>query len=166
MPSSSRKRLTRRQNSDEIEDSRPSQSNGHAREDVSDDDSRPPRRATNGVKKEKLESLKKEKRPVEQSDEENAHESGDDDEDDRIDVDNFPDQPIRKEDLRKMEGFVSDWENMRRKLDENNTIYSSVAVALAELSDFADNGEVSRQALGCRRILYSMTLQSPGVECA
>ncbi|KAF5315078.1 hypothetical protein D9619_007295 [Psilocybe cf. subviscida] len=145
MPSSSRKRLTRRQNSDEIEDSRPSQSNGHTREDVSDDDSHPARRATNGVKKEKLEKLKKEKRPVELPEEEEALASDgdddDDDDDDRIDVDNFPDQPIRKDDLRKLEGFVSDWQLMKANVDKNDTIYSSVAVALAELSDFVDNKE-------------------------
>ncbi|CAA7261357.1 unnamed protein product [Cyclocybe aegerita] len=127
--SSRRKPTLRRQNSEEIEDARPTQA------PASDEDQ--PRR--NGrVKKEKQ---GKGKQRAETDDEETARpaaaaaDDDDEDDDDRIDVANFPNQPFGKLEAVKLKGISEDWDNMRNLIGQHWEIYRDVASAMAETGE-------------------------------
>ena len=131
VPTASRHRLARRQNSEEIEDARRTQARRPA-DDVSDDDQPAVR-----VKKEK----KGKKRAVANDEDDDAPDGAapadddDEDEDDRIDVDNFPDQPLSRADLHKLKGISQDWESMANQIGQQHGIYRDVATAMAEAGE-------------------------------
>lgn len=137
---SRKKPLTRRHNSEDIEDVRNTQVNGND-DDVSDDD-RP--RASRKVKKEKKANGKQRAEPEEQDEDAAAGEEYDDDEDDRIDVSNLPDQPLRRSDMHKLNGMAEDWRNMRAQIGQRADIYRDVAAAMAEAGEASiETSEVS-----------------------
>lgn len=131
VPTTSRHRLARRQNSEEIEDARRTQAKRPA-DDVSDDGEPAAR-----VKKEK----KGKKKAAANDDDEDVQdgavpvEDEDEDEDDRIDVDNFPDQPLNRADLHKLKGIAQDWESMANQIGQQHSIYRDVAIAMAEAGE-------------------------------
>lgn len=130
--SSRRKHAARRQNSEDIEDTRSTQINGHD-DDVSDEDR--PRK----VKSEK--KAKGKQRAVapvhedEDGDAGAAEDIDDEDDEDRIDVTNFPNQPLRKQDITKLQGISGDWTDMRTKIGQKSDIYKDVAAALVEAGE-------------------------------
>lgn len=134
---SARKR-TRRQNSEEIEDARATQEVKGQFDDVSDDEK--PRPASVRVKNEKKDKGKGKQRAVE-AEEEDAKGDGDDDVDNdsdsdvRIDVDDFVDQPLRKDHLTRLKGIAQDWESMRKQISQRCDIYKDVATAMAEAGE-------------------------------
>ena len=77
-------------------------------------------------------------------------ENGDDDEaalraaNDRIDVQNFKDQPLSKEDAKKIQGLVVDWETIVKKIEDNPfTLVREVAASMAESTMGDDRDTVS-----------------------
>ena len=138
-PTYSRRKGARRENSEEIEEARPTQTNGH-NDDVSDEDQ--PRRSR--VKKEK----KGKQRAVELEQDEGEGDEEEEDEEDRIDVANFPDQPLRNVDAAKLKGIADDWDNMRRQINQRCDIYKDVAAAMAEAEEKdVKDSKVSRRVL-------------------
>jgi len=130
MPGKTSTRRKPKQNSEEIEDARLTQANGH-QDDVSDDDQ--PRRVR--VKQEKRNKGKQRAVEPEMDDAEGdggADTDDDSDEDDRIDVANFADQPLRREHLARLKGISQDWESMRKQISQRCDIYKDVATAMAE----------------------------------
>jgi len=52
---------------------------------------------------------------------------------DRIDVQNFKDQPLSKEDAKKIQGLVVDWETIVKKIEDNPfTLVREVAASMAK----------------------------------
>ena len=143
---SSRRILTaRRQDSFDIENTRPTQVNGNE-DDVSEDDQ--PRRKI-PVKLEKRTNGKangKQKADPDDDDEDVGSDYGaddDDDEEDRIDVDNFPDHPLQHSDLLKLKGISKDWESMQRQTWDKWDSIKDVAATIAEARDGDPNQEVA-----------------------
>ena len=140
---SARAKISRRQNSEEIEDARATQANGHL-DDVSEDEK--PRQVR--VKQDK--KGKGKQRAVVAA-EEDAEGDGDvdidddSDDDDRIDVADFVDQPLRKDHLTRLKGIAQDWDSMRKQINQRCDIYKDVAIAMAEA------GEVDIQTSKVRR---------------
>ena len=130
--SSRRKPAARRQNSEDIEDTRSTQVNGHE-DDVSDEER--PRK----VKSEKKAKGKQRAAPPVDEDDDGdagaAEDLDDDDDEDRIDVSNFPNQPLRRQDLTKLQGISGDWTDMRTKIEQKSDIYKDVAAALVEAGE-------------------------------
>jgi hypothetical protein len=128
-----RGKTSRRQNSEEIEDARATQADGRL-DDVSEDEK--PRQTR--VKKEK--KGKGKQRAVE-AEEEDADGDGDgdvdddSDGDDRIDVDDFVDQPLRRDHLTRLKGIAQDWDSMRKQINQRCDIYKDVASAMAEAGE-------------------------------
>jgi len=130
--SSRRKPAARRQNSEDIEDTRSTQINGYD-DDVSDEE-RPRKVKTEKKAKGKQRAAP----PVDEDDEGDAGAAADDDDDDdedRIDVTNFPNQPLRRQDLTKLQGISGDWTDMRTKIEQKSDIYKDVAAALVEAGE-------------------------------
>jgi hypothetical protein len=131
--SSRRKHAARRQNSEDIEETRSTQINGND-DDVSDED-RPRRK----VKSEKKAKGKQRAAPPAEEDEDGdagaANDMDDEDDEDRIDVTNFPNQPLRKQDITKLQGISGDWTDMRTKIGQKADIYKDVAAALVEAGE-------------------------------
>ncbi|KAF9565685.1 hypothetical protein CPC08DRAFT_782326 [Agrocybe pediades] len=123
--SSRRKPLARRQNSEDIEDVHTQPKN----EDGVSDEEQP--RAEKRVKKEKK---GKQRAPANEDDEDNADsdEDEDDEDEDPIDVDNFPDQPLRKEDANKLKGIAEDWKSMSVLVAGKWELFRDVAASMAE----------------------------------
>ena len=69
--------------------------------------------------------------------------AADDDEEDRIDVDNFPDHPLQHSDLLKLKGISKDWESMQRQTWDKWDSIKDVAAAMAEARDGDPNQEVA-----------------------
>ena len=142
---SSRRILTARgQDSFDIENTRPTQFNGNE-DDVSEDDQ--PRRKI-PVKLEKNTSGKangKQKADPDDDDEDVGSDYGadDDDEEDRINVDNFPDHPLQHSDLLKLKGISKDWESMQRQTWDKWDSIKDVAATIAEARDGDPNQEVA-----------------------
>jgi hypothetical protein len=143
---SSRRTLTRRQDSFDIENTRPTQVNGNE-DDVSDDGGP---RLKNPVKLEKKTNGKakgKQKADPDHVEEDvgNGHGADDDDDDDedRIVVDNFPDHPLQHSDLLKLKGISKDWESMQRQTWDKWDSIKDVAAAIAEARDGDPNQEVA-----------------------
>jgi len=130
--SSRRKHAARRQNSEDIEDTRGTQINGND-DDVSDEDR--PRK----VKSEKKAKGKQKAAPPPDEDEDGdagaAEDDDDEDDDDRIDVTNFLNQPLRKQDITKLQGISGDWTDMCTKIGQKSDIYKDVAAALVEAGE-------------------------------
>lgn len=128
--STSRRRASRRQNSEEIEDARNTQAS--RTEDVSDEDQ--------PVAKVKKEKKGKKKAVVEEDDDDVvAPDLDDEDDEDRIDVANFPNQPLAKADLHKLKGIAQDWEAMASQIGQQSSIYKDVAIAMAESGETDTN---------------------------
>ncbi|KAF9077586.1 hypothetical protein BDP27DRAFT_1311306 [Rhodocollybia butyracea] len=143
--SSSRRRTTARaQDDSDIEDG-PTQVT--AREDVDEDEDEGPRRA----KKEKR-SLKGKSRATE-AQQAVSNDDDDDDDDERIDVDNFADQPLAKADVQKINGLSSDWQTMVKTIHRSNNMVSDVAVALA---DNAEGEDAQKGLLELERLLKGL----------
>jgi len=130
--SSRRKHAARRQNSEDIEETRSTQINGND-DDVSDEDR--PRK----VKSEKKAKGKQRAAPPAEEDEDGdagaADDMDDEDDEDRIDVTNFANQPLRKQDITKLQGISGDWTDMRTKIGQKADIYKDVAAALVEAGE-------------------------------
>jgi len=131
MPVVASTRRRRKQNSEEIEDARLTQANGH-HSDVSDEDNPRPVR----VKQEK-----KNKGKQRAAEPEDGVANGDVDMDDdsgeehTVDVANFTDQPLRKDHLVRLRGISQDWDSMRRQINQRCDIYKDVAGAMAEAGE-------------------------------
>ncbi|KAF9046399.1 hypothetical protein BJ165DRAFT_1158733 [Panaeolus papilionaceus] len=130
--SSRRKTNGRRPNSEDIENSRPTQAND-AMEDVSDDG----RTRRSNVKQEKRGKGKQRAEPTNEPAEENPAGDDDDDEDDneRIDVSNFEDQPLRRDDGHKLRAIAGDWERMVNTIEQRSDLFKDIAVAYAEAGE-------------------------------
>ncbi|KAF6757471.1 hypothetical protein DFP72DRAFT_1065769 [Ephemerocybe angulata] len=130
--SSSRRRpANRRQNSEDIEMDRPTQT--QAMDDVeSDDDApRPTRRnAKQPAAKGKGKSVKKS-----DSDNEADEEEDEDDEDDIIDVEAFRDQPIQKTQAHVLPGLETDWDTIDKIIRQNWTVLERIGVGLADAAE-------------------------------
>ncbi|KAJ6512173.1 hypothetical protein C8R47DRAFT_1034185 [Mycena vitilis] len=132
----SRRRKTARQASSDIEEDQATQA-PRARDDVDDDeDDAPPR----NVKKEKA-GVKKEKGKARATQQGPGEEDGED-EDDRIDIENFADQPLTKADCGKLNGLVKDWENVEAVMHQPSSVIAGVGAAMAEVA-----GEEAKEGL-------------------
>lgn len=58
-----------------------------------------------------------------------------DDDDDIIDVDNFGDHPLGKQDAGKLNGLARDWEAMSRKIQSSWNTPADVATAMTESAE-------------------------------
>lgn len=132
-------RSRREPSSDRIEEDYPSQHAGN-NDDVEggDDEEEQPRRK---VKKEK----KARKRA--QGDSESDNDPPvveDDDEDNRIDIENFHDQPLDKKEGTKLSGIAQDWEMIRKQIHQGSfALAKDVATSLADVLE----GDNANQAL-------------------
>ncbi|PPQ89638.1 hypothetical protein CVT25_013825 [Psilocybe cyanescens] len=132
--SSRRKQNSRRQNSEDIEDVRNTQTDGNI-DEVSEED-RP--RITNKVivkKEHRRRSNGKQRADPEDDDGDDEDNDEDENDDDRINVQDFPDQPLRKDDMNKLKGFATDWISMRDRISKKWEIYRDVGVAMAEAGE-------------------------------
>lgn len=141
--SSRRKTHTRRQASSDIEEGQPSQR--EARDDVMDEDEDgPPRRSTVKKEKEKKPTKKQERAPV--PDAEDVGDGAEEDDDDEvIDVDNFANQPLLKQDLTKLTGLSSDWEGISKKIRQGWDAVEQVAISFADVGE----GEEAQKVRNC-----------------
>ncbi|KAG5715203.1 E3 SUMO-protein ligase nse2 [Termitomyces sp. T112] len=133
MPSAtfSRKKSHKRQASSEIEDGGPSSFRGV--EQVEDDEDEPYTRRVNRVKTEKKPNVAtKKERVLNDEDEDNG---GDDDDDERIDVENFHDQPLSRVEFTRLQGLSRDWKMVADQVKPNWSVVGDVAVALADHSE-------------------------------
>jgi hypothetical protein len=132
MPVVASTRRRRKQNSEEIEDARLTQANGH-HSDVSDEDNPRP---TVRVKQEKK-NKGKQRAAEPEDDVANGDVDMDDDSGDehRVDVANFTDQPLRKDHLTRLRGISQDWDSMRQQINQRCDIYKDVAGAMAEAGE-------------------------------
>lgn len=65
-------------------------------------------------------------------------------ENDRIDVNNFPDQPLSKEHATNLAGILRDWDMMRKTNSESTKgAIVSIAVSMADLMDGEESKAVS-----------------------
>ncbi|KAJ8587279.1 hypothetical protein M405DRAFT_852965 [Rhizopogon salebrosus TDB-379] len=130
-------RSRREPSEDGIEEDNPSQRVGN-NDDVEggEDEEEQPRRR---VKQTKTVAKK-------QTREESEHEDepfgvADDDEDDRIDINNFHDQPLDKKDAGRLAGIAQDWEMIRKQIHQGSfSLVKDVANSLADVleDDHAD----------------------------
>ena len=142
---SSRRILTsRRQDSFDIENTRPTQVNGDE-DDVSEDDGPRHKIPVKLEKKTNGKTKGKQKAVPDDDDEDAGSDYGvdDDDDEDRIVVDNFPDHPLQHSDLLKLKGISKDWESMHRQTWDKWDSIKDVAAALAEARDGDPNQEVA-----------------------
>jgi hypothetical protein len=123
----SSRRKTARQASSDIEEDQPTQAR-NPRDDVDDDEEDAPQRR---VKKEKA-TVKKEKGKSQARAED--PEDDDEDEDDRIDIENFADQPLTKADCAKILGHAKDWDALEVAMHQSSPIIARVASAMAEVA--------------------------------
>lgn len=142
---SRRKNSSRRQNSSDIEEDRPSQSRADEQVDEDEDEDDQPRRRTNGVKKEKKPSTSSRRaetaRPKDE-DTDGEADNGEDDDDDKIDIANFQDQPIAKADMKKLLGLSQDWNQMEKLIRQHWKVIGEAAVSMAEAAEGNDAEEV------------------------
>lgn len=129
----SRKKSHKHKVSSEIEDDGQSMSRYAAQ--VEDDEDNPHSRRVNGVKKDKRPNVvaRKERIP----DDEDEDDGGDDEE--RIDVENFRDQPLGRTEVTKLQGLSRDWKMVADQVKPNWSVVGDVAVALA---DYGEGKEV------------------------
>lgn len=142
---SSRRILSsRRQDSFDAENTRPNQVNGDE-DDVSEDDGPRQKIPVKLEKKPNGKAKGKQKAQPEDEEEDVGSDYGaeDDDNEDRIVVDNFPDHPLQHSDLLKLKGISKDWESMQRQTWDKWDSIKDVAAALAEARDGDPNQEVA-----------------------
>ncbi|KAF9220964.1 hypothetical protein BS17DRAFT_786274 [Gyrodon lividus] len=129
--SSHQRRRRRAPSSDHIEEDDPTQRNG---DDVDDsqgnEEQQQPVRKT--VKKEKKLKSARNNTEIPQGGSSNV----DGDEDDRIDIQNFHDQPLDKKDGPKLHGIAQDWEMIRKQIHQSSfTLVKDVAISLADVME-------------------------------
>lgn len=128
-------RSRREPSSDGIEDAAPSQ--GAAEDDVEEEQ---PSRSARTVKKEKKGGRSAPRPTVDDDDEDDEDAAGEGGEGhtdyDRIDVNNFPDQPLTKDTAPNIKGILSDWD-MIRKINTTSAkgALESIGVSMADLMD-------------------------------
>lgn len=139
----SSRRIPRRQNSSDIEEDRPSQPRENDQVDEDEDEDEQPRRRANGVKKEKkLGNSSRRGAPPQHKDENADGEADLDDEDDKIDIDNFQDQPIAKADVKKLMGIAQDWNVLEKTIRLHWEVVKDTGVAMADAAEGDDAEEV------------------------
>ena len=146
-------RTNRQPSSDGIEEDQPTQHRGQDEEvdDDEDEDEQPVRSAR--VKKEKL---SKGKRP---DPKEPAGDEEDDDED-RIDVENFKDQPLAREDASKVAGIIKDWEMIRKQSQSGAGGWmEGIGVSMADLMDEKEAKKVGRSVGLPQIVTFPLTVR-------
>ncbi|PPR05373.1 hypothetical protein CVT24_007987 [Panaeolus cyanescens] len=130
--SSRRKTQDRRQNSEDIENSQSARHNGDA-EDVPDQ----PRTRRGNVKQEKKSKGKQRAEPVDEDEDERlpANEDEEEDDNERIDVSNFQDQPLLREECYKLKAIAGDWERMVNTIEQRSDIFKEIAIGYAEAGE-------------------------------
>lgn len=142
--SSRHKPAARRHNSSDIENTRHTQANGNEDDVSKDDQSRRKIRIKSEKKVNGRANGKQRADPDDEDDEMRSdYGAGDDDDEDRIDVDNFPDHPLQHSDLMRLKGISKDWESMQRQTWDKWDSIKDVAAAMAEVHDGDPNQEVS-----------------------
>ncbi|KII86942.1 hypothetical protein PLICRDRAFT_43627 [Plicaturopsis crispa FD-325 SS-3] len=133
--SSSRRRSRREPSQDQIEEDEPSQRMDE--DDVDDEEEHASRR----LKKVKSEKRTGKQRQREQEEEDNAKPV---DDDEPIDVDNFPDHPIDKKESQRLIGLAQDWSNIRKNMHRGSyNLVKDVGASMAEVT----SGDASVKAL-------------------
>lgn len=126
----SRRKSSKRQNSSDIEDERhhesPEEEHPQSRRDV-----------VNGAKQQKKASTSKKQQAE-------AEDALDEDEDDegRIDIENFRDQPLGRAEMQKLQGIGRDWLAMEREVRLSWRVVGDVAVSVADASEGDDAEQV------------------------
>ncbi|THV05248.1 hypothetical protein K435DRAFT_745498 [Dendrothele bispora CBS 962.96] len=129
-----RRKSHRREASSDIEDGQSSQV--VARDDVDEDGEdqlQPPTRTVASSKKGRGRAAAEEEAPAPN---ENINVE-------RIDVTNFQDQPLRKEDVLKISGLARDWQLVADTISKAGPVFGSVGVSLAD----ASNDETTKKSL-------------------
>ncbi|KAF9454742.1 hypothetical protein P691DRAFT_194209 [Macrolepiota fuliginosa MF-IS2] len=120
---SSRRKTTRRNDMSDIEDD---STTVHAtRDDVEESDEEP---TTRRVKKEKGKRRAQQEPAAVDND-------PDSDSDEAIDVENFPDQPLKRDQMSKLLGMADDWEKLASVIKRPFDSFATSAGALADLDD-------------------------------
>ncbi|KAN0087448.1 hypothetical protein V8E55_006069 [Tylopilus felleus] len=134
----SRRRIRRAPSSDNIEEEDdPSQR--HADDVDNDEDSEEdvqPVRKKVTVKKEKKPKINGGDVDPPVAGPSNAHDRNDGDDDDRIDIENFRDQPLDKKEGAKLHGIAQDWEMIRKQIHQSSfRLVKDVAISLADVME-------------------------------
>lgn len=142
----SRRRIRRAPSSDNIEEEDdPSQR--HADDVDNDEDSEEdvqPVRKKVTVKKEKKPKINGGDVDPPVAGPSNAHDRNDGDDDDRIDIENFRDQPLDKKEGAKLHGIAQDWEMIRKQIHQSSfRLVKDVAISLADVMEVGKAEEVS-----------------------
>lgn len=143
--SKSRRRYAQRApSSDHIEEEdNPSQR--HADDVDNDEDSEgdvQPVRKTATVKKEKKPKINRGDTKASAAGPSHSN-NNDDGDDDRIDIQNFHDQPLDKKEGAKLHGIAQDWEMIRKQIHESSfRLVKDVAISLADVMEVGDAGDV------------------------
>lgn len=153
MPAAHRRRAHRAPSSDHIEEEDdPSQR--HA-DDVdnnedSEEDVQPVRKKV-AVKKERKPKIKRGDTEAPVAGPSNANNNDEDDEDDdRIDIQNFHDQPLDKKEGAKLHGIAQDWEMIRKQIHQGSfRLVKDVAISLADVMEVGEAGEVGTVISRC-----------------
>lgn len=131
-------RSNRAPSSDGIEEDQPTQ--GGEDDEVDDDEEgdQPSRSAR--VKKEKLVKGRRlaPKAPARDEDDDDDDGEGDAEDADmgRIDVENFKDQPLSREDAGKVSGIIKDWEMIRKRNDDAaKGLMENIGISMADLME-------------------------------
>jgi E3 SUMO-protein ligase NSE2 len=124
MPAMSRRKSHRRQASSDIEDGQSTQRS--ARDEVDEEEEEQPRptKRIASSKKGKGRATAIEKAPAEDSDNDTE----------RIDVSNFSDQPLRREDMVKINGLGRDWQAVADQISNFGPVFGSVGASIADTS--------------------------------
>lgn len=127
---SSRRRRNREPSDDRIEVEDPSQRRDDDDDDDVDQEEELPRRKS---KKEKKPNIRKSKgRPEPQDDDDEGQQAEEDD--DRIDVNDFKDQPLDRKDAGKIAGISQDWKAIRENVHTSSfQLVIDIAASLAEV---------------------------------
>ncbi|KIJ64447.1 hypothetical protein HYDPIDRAFT_28392 [Hydnomerulius pinastri MD-312] len=135
--SSSRRRGRREPSSDHIEEDDPSQRNG---DDVDDGEGSEEQQSTRRtVKREKKSKNGRTNGEVPQG---GLADIQEDEDDDRIDVENFHDQPLDKKEGAKLHGIAQDWEMIRKQIHQSSfDLVKDVAISLADVMEVGQAGE-------------------------
>lgn len=153
--SKSRKKRTRRAPSSDIEEENdPSQQRA---DDVDNDDDSgedaQPVRKTVSVKKEKKSRINRADSEAPVAGPSNANNQYDDD-DNRIDIENFHDQPLDKKEGAKLHGIAQDWEMIRKQIHQSSfRLVKDVAISLADVMEGDEAAEVGAASPGVLLIM-------------
>ncbi|TFK40601.1 hypothetical protein BDQ12DRAFT_770143 [Crucibulum laeve] len=130
--SSRRKANTRRMNSSDIEEDTFTQP--QADDDVESDHDRP-RQSKRPKKEVKNETKAARKQRAVPTKADANDEEEDSNEDERIDVDDFPDQPLRKDQMTMLNNIAKDWLKMEQTIGQHWGALRDVGSAIAETAD-------------------------------